>query len=130
MSLTTGEVEELKRTIDRRHEQLGAELREDVNRAREDSRPELAGPAPDPGDSSVADLIADLDHSELLRDAQEIQELQAARQRIAAGTYGRCEDCGRDIGIERLRVQPAARRCIDCQAVHEKTFASPGAPTL
>ncbi len=130
MALSSAQVQELKRTIDRRHEQLGAELREDVSRAREHNGPELAGPAPDPGDSSVADLIADIDNSELLRDAQEIRELEAARQRIAAGTYGCCEDCGRDIDIERLRVQPTARRCIDCQAVHEKTFASPGAPTL
>ncbi len=130
MSLTTGQMQELKHTIDHRHDQLGAELREDLDRARRDNRSELAGPAPDPGDSSVADMIADLDNSELLRDAHEIQELEAARERIAAGTYGRCEDCGRDIGFERLRVQPTARRCIECQSMHEKTFANPGAPTL
>ncbi len=130
MSLTTGQVQELKRTIDHRHDQLGEELREDADRARRDNRAELAGPAPDPGDSSVADMIADLDNSELLRDAQEIRELEAARERLAAGTYGLCEDCGRDIGFERLRAQPTARRCIECQSMHEKTFASPGAPSL
>jgi len=130
MSLTAEQLEELKRAIDRRHQELGAEIREDVNRAREHNRPELAGPVPDPGDSSVADLIADIQNTELLRDADEIKELEAAQERIRSGTYGKCIDCGRDIGIERLRAQPAASRCIECQTVYERTFAGPGAPTL
>ena len=130
MSLTDEQIEEMKRAIDRRQNELGAEIRDEVNRAREHTRPELAGPAPDPGDASVAALIAELDNSELLRDAQELRELDAARQRIAHGTYGVCTECGRDIGIDRLRAQPAARRCIECQTVYERTFAGPGAPTL
>jgi RNA polymerase-binding protein DksA len=130
MSLDATDLEKISHLIDERHHLLAQEIREDVNRAREHTRPELAGPAPDPGDSSVADLIADMDNSELLRDAREIRELEAARERIARGTYGKCEDCGRDIGVERLRAQPTARRCIECQSVHERTFASPGAPTL
>jgi RNA polymerase-binding protein DksA len=130
MSLTAEQMQELKRRIDERHEALAAEIREDVERTREHTRPELAGPAPDAGDSSVADLIADIDQSELIRDTQEFRELEAARERIAGGTYGTCEDCGRDIGIARLRAQPTARRCVECQTVHERMFASPGAPTL
>lgn len=130
MSLTAEHIEELKRVIDRRHQELGAEIREDVNRAREHNRLELAGPVPDAGDSSVADLIADIQNTELLRDAGEIKELEAAQERIKSGTYGQCTDCGRDIGIERLRAQPTARRCIECQTVYERTFGRPGAPTL
>ena len=50
--------------------------------------------------------------------------LEQARRRLAdadaavtaweAGTYGRCETCGRPIGAERLAARPTARTCIDC----------------
>ena len=33
---------------------------------------------------------------------------------LAAGTYGRCESCGRPIGAERLAARPTATTCVDC----------------
>jgi RNA polymerase-binding transcription factor DksA len=41
-------------------------------------------------------------------------ELAAAIVRVDAGTYGRCEACGRMIAPARLEALPATRRCIDC----------------
>jgi RNA polymerase-binding transcription factor DksA len=38
-------------------------------------------------------------------------------------SYGRCADCGLEIPFERLKAEPAALRCIDCQRVHEHTHA-------
>ncbi|HKF18152.1 MAG TPA: TraR/DksA C4-type zinc finger protein [Candidatus Dormibacteraeota bacterium] len=38
-----------------------------------------------------------------------------ALEQIAAGSYGRCEDCSRPIERDRLRVLPEATRCVDCQ---------------
>ncbi|MGD8325159.1 MAG: TraR/DksA C4-type zinc finger protein [Gammaproteobacteria bacterium] len=35
------------------------------------------------------------------------------------GTYGRCIDCGKDIGQKRLNAVPAASRCFDCQTNFE-----------
>jgi len=43
-------------------------------------------------------------------------ELDAALERRRAGAYGRCADCGRPIGDERLAARPAARRCIRCES--------------
>jgi RNA polymerase-binding protein DksA len=40
-------------------------------------------------------------------------EINAALQRIEAGTYGICEVCGKPIGAERLSALPWARLCID-----------------
>lgn len=42
-----------------------------------------------------------------------LAELDAATARVAAGSYGRCEVCGRPIGDARLAARPAARTCID-----------------
>jgi RNA polymerase-binding protein DksA len=42
-------------------------------------------------------------------------EIDAALQRIEAGTYGICEGCGKPIGVERLSAIPWTRLCIDDQ---------------
>jgi DnaK suppressor protein len=55
----------------------------------------------------------------------ELRGLEAARSRLADGSYGVCMDCGGDIGFERLRANHSAVRCIDCQTMHEKTHLSP-----
>lgn len=43
-----------------------------------------------------------------------IAELDAALHRWDAGTYGRCERCGRPIAEDRLAARPFARFCITC----------------
>jgi DnaK suppressor protein len=39
----------------------------------------------------------------------------------ASGAYGRCEDCGKPIGAERLEALPTATRCVKCQAAWEQS---------
>ncbi len=45
---------------------------------------------------------------------QRLDDVQAAIHRVEAGTYGKCERCGKDIAPERLEAVPAARLCIKC----------------
>lgn len=46
----------------------------------------------------------------------ENRRLALARQRIEAGEYGYCEDCGEDIPEGRLRLDLTATRCVSCAA--------------
>lgn len=130
MALTSQQVQEMRHRILERRRQLAAELRGDAERARGETYGELAGATHDSAEDSVAALLADLGQAEMTRDLAELRDLEAARLRLAAGTYGTCADCGGEIGYERLRANPAALRCIACQTRHEKTFAGPGAPKL
>jgi RNA polymerase-binding transcription factor DksA len=130
MALTEKQIQELQGAIERRRTSLVAELRDDVERVRRDRFEDLAGAAPDPGDESVATLIADLGHADMERDLSELRALEAARARLADGSYEVCAECGGDIGVERLRANPAAVRCVHCQRVHEKTFAGPSTSSL
>ena len=51
----------------------------------------------------------------LVRQARHhLDEIDAAMGRIADGSYGTCEECGRDIGTGRLEARPVARTCIAC----------------
>lgn len=45
---------------------------------------------------------------------QHLHDLDEAEQRLADGSYGVCESCGRPIPLARLRVRPTARTCVDC----------------
>ena len=50
----------------------------------------------------------------------ELGDIAAALERMDAGTYGHCTDCGVTIPTERLNAYPTAKRCIDCQTVAEQ----------
>jgi len=130
MALTPRQTEQLQQLITQRQRTLVAEVREDLDKARSEQFGEIAGATPDAGDESDATLIEELDRAELNRDLTELRALEGARARLADGSYGTCVDCGRDIGFERLQVNPGAERCIGCQERHEKTFAGAGRPTL
>lgn len=122
MPLNRRETIELANAIEERRAALASEIRREVARARGESFAEVAGSVHDTGDEALADLVADVDNAEVTRDLAELRELDAARARIAAGTYGVCADCGADIPVARLRAQPGALRCVVCQERHEKTY--------
>ena len=46
-----------------------------------------------------------------------LTEIDAALERVEAGSYGLCERCGASIGEPRLDALPAARTCIRCASV-------------
>ncbi|WP_322993610.1 TraR/DksA family transcriptional regulator [Limnohabitans sp.] len=50
----------------------------------------------------------------------ELGDIESALERIDAGTYGQCTDCGVTIPPARLNAYPTAKRCIDCQTVAEQ----------
>ena len=48
------------------------------------------------------------------RGRQELEAIDAALQRIAAGSFGVCVQCGEEIAEARLRAQPTAASCVPC----------------
>ena len=122
MPLSRREIVQLASLIEERRRALAEEIRADVARMRAGPYSQAAGSTPDSGDEAVADLLSDLGEAETSRDVQELRALDAAHRRLADGGYGVCLDCGGDVGFERLRAEPAAPRCIECQQRHEKTY--------
>ena len=51
----------------------------------------------------------------------QLGEVDAAVERVAADAYGTCERCEKPIADERLTALPSARYCIDCAALLERT---------
>ena len=54
------------------------------------------------------------------RGRKEINEIDLALERMAAGTYGICELCRKQIALKRLAVMPATRLCRRCAQKYEK----------
>ena len=51
---------------------------------------------------------------------RELALIANAMQRMDDGTYGTCKECGEPIATERLKVQPYADECIECQEFDER----------
>jgi RNA polymerase-binding protein DksA len=102
-----------------RRKQLEAEIRDKLAAAREVMGTGAIDQLIETGDAAVAEFLVDVDLAEVKRDLAELREIDGARQRLAAGTYGVCSDCGADIPPPRLEAYPTALRCIDCQSRRE-----------
>ncbi|HEY3517070.1 MAG TPA: DUF302 domain-containing protein [Gammaproteobacteria bacterium] len=81
---------------------------------------ERDGNVPDTGELAADDVARDVAIAEVDRDAEELRAIDAALDRLATGRYGRCTDCGTNIGAARLEHTPEAARCLDCQQRHEQ----------
>lgn len=70
----------------------------------------------DEHDPEGATTSSQWSHATGLRSAvlAQLEEVDAAQGRLAAGTYGTCTRCGRPISPGRLEARPSAPLCIDC----------------
>jgi DnaK suppressor protein len=105
-----------------------AELRAELEQQQENLRKEIVEQGGDPdSDDAAIDVergFADSAHSTAER-ARLLSVMKALRSnlrwvdraltKMELGTYGTCERCGNQIGIERLEALPWAILCIDCK---------------
>jgi len=106
------------------------EARAELAHATESSYAAIAGEVPDFGDQATASSLADYENVIARRHVEAVKEIDDALLRIKARGFGKCADCGIDIGFARLRAFPAARRCVPCQSMHERTFAGSATTTM
>ena len=75
---------------------------------------------PDPTDR--ASLESDRNFELRIRDRERklINKIREAMERIEAGEFGICEECGEDIGKARLKARPVTTLCIECKTEQER----------
>ena len=105
-------------------------IRDDLQREQEDSTFEASGELSSfdqhHGDSGTETFELEKNVSLLDQVEDELDEIEAAFQRLERGQYGRCQACGRPIGDERLEAMPATRFCVEDQAKAERESGLPG----
>ncbi|MGV8941782.1 MAG: TraR/DksA family transcriptional regulator [Lysobacter sp.] len=125
-TLTSSEHDHLSAMLDEREPVLRGEIRAGLKRMRVEGYDELLSGTSDAGDESLASLVTDINNADTKRDAVELQDIFAARARMAAGTYGVCIDCGGAVPYPRLAAYPTAKRCLGCQEIHEAKRTAAG----
>lgn len=81
------------------------------------------GMASDQADDADAMSDAERNQAILRNSVTLLNQVNAALNRLDAGTYGKCVRCGRDIAARRLEALPYVTLCIDCQAIVEQEQA-------
>jgi RNA polymerase-binding protein DksA len=117
------EVEELRVALEKREEELRRMIAEEHERATVELILDLEGVVGDQADQALAKTRAGVETELVDRHLRELSAIEAARERINSGTFGVCPDCGGVIAAARLRANPAALRCTECQSRHERVFA-------
>jgi RNA polymerase-binding transcription factor DksA len=95
---------------------------------------QLVGTSADEGDQPRGDVVdianreleTELDETLVGLFGDELAEIDAAEARLAAGTYGRCQDCGAPIEAARLVAVPWARYCTTHQQSRERDHTGLG----
>lgn len=130
-ALTPRQLDQLNTQLRHAYQDLLRDIHGELENTGDQHRIDLLNREPgDSGDESLANALADFNVQRLDRHIRELRDIEAAFQRIKAGDYGVCTDCGDDIGFDRLRAYPTAKRCIVCQEKHERQFAQEGHPKL
>ena len=105
-------------------------IRDGLRREQEEATSETGGELSNfdqhPGDIGTETFEMEKNVSLLEQVEDELQEIEAAFERLERGEYGVCQACGRPIGDERLEAMPAARFCIEDQAKAEREAGYPG----
>ena len=131
MSLSQEQLSKITKELERVYQALLEDIRNEQGADGNTQIAELLGRVPaDSGDVSVADALADLNVELIDRHVQGLRDVEAARQRMAEGSFGLCVDCEANIGFERILAYPTARRCLPCQEGREKMFAHKSTPRL
>lgn len=73
----------------------------------------------DPNDRATQEEEFSLELRTRDRERKLMIKIDEALERIDNGEYGFCEECGIEIGLERLEARPTATLCIDCKTLAE-----------
>jgi DnaK suppressor protein len=76
--------------------------------------------AMDSADLSALDMDQGIDYSLLEMKYEQYKDIADAFRKLQSNTYGQCEECGEEIDIKRLAVNPLARYCVACKTKKEQ----------
>jgi DnaK suppressor protein len=73
----------------------------------------------DPNDRASQESDVSLELRNRDRERKLIRKIEEMLAKIDSGDYGYCDNCGVEIGLNRLEARPTATLCIDCKTLDE-----------
>jgi DnaK suppressor protein len=112
IQLTTKQIEILENLLKSLHKKLSEEMEG------------LSRHIHEPVDKNLLDSASENEDKEITQiedmiEEDQIHQVEEALQRIMDHKYGICEDCGKGIPFERLKIIPYVRYCVKCEGKHE-----------
>jgi DnaK suppressor protein len=104
--------EYLKKILYRKRAEVVNELEKQMGRKLTIESGQKIDSAMDSADMSAQDMDQGMDYSLLEMKYEQYKDIADAFRNLQSGTYGLCEECGQEIDIKRLEVNPLARYCI------------------
>jgi RNA polymerase-binding transcription factor DksA len=122
--LNNSDLDRYRRQLDVIQDRLRSDTSTVSEQAREASGGQGAGQLSNAplhlGDTGTEEFLHDMNTTLLENEQYLLRETLDAEQRIEAGTYGVCEDCGKRIRRERLDAIPYARYCVQCAEKNDR----------
>ena len=109
-------------------EERRGEIQDKLRAIREDI-PSYQDEVRDSEEQSVTDFAQEMDFALMEMKTQTLIRIDEALLRVDQGTYGTCDECGRDIAEARLSAVPFALLCLECQEREETAAAEVRAST-
>lgn len=106
----------LRKQLEQKKEELTIRLERITRNLRRGYHPDSKERAKELEDSEVVDALGNEARAE-------IRNISAALQRLEAGEYGICMECGTEIERGRINAHPYAQHCIDCARLEEERSA-------
>jgi DnaK suppressor protein len=115
------EIDQIRRSLQLRHDELKAEYEQAVVETQLLSREQLADTAgDDDADSGAKTSERERELSVIRSIAGRREQVEHALVRLSEGAYGWCEGCAAPIPVERLAVFPWATCCVACKQSRER----------
>jgi DnaK suppressor protein len=96
------------------------ELLKTIARTEEEGRTADDDPTVDLADKAANSYTKEFLFGQTKTDRSMLQLIDEALQRIKAGTFGTCIECGEELQLKRLEAVPWARYCVTCAEKHEQ----------
>jgi RNA polymerase-binding protein DksA len=127
--MSTTELENYRRVL----MTLGSRIRGDAAQVQQEALRPAGGEASGSLSNTpfhLADLGTDAFEQEVSanlyeNEGQLLEQIRAALARIDQGTFGRCQECGQEIGARRLQALPYTAYCIACARKLEEEGGTP-----
>lgn len=116
MPMTPEQLEEFRHLLNEQLHSLVGEAKDTVEGMHEAAKDTFA----DPTDRALLESNRNFNLRISDRERKLITKVQEALNRIDAGNFGVCEECGDDIGVARLRARPVTTLCIECKEDQER----------
>ncbi|GAA1256893.1 hypothetical protein GCM10009646_51170 [Streptomyces aureus] len=117
---TPAEVEEARAELQSEALRLNSEIESSEKALVGLMRDSGDGAGDDEADTGTKNITREHELSLAANAREMLQQTERALERLDAGTYGICENCGNPIGKARMQAFPRATLCVECKQKQER----------